>query len=136
MSGMKVVNDAGLEASAETEALQSRSETALVGKDDLERIAGIFRAFGEPTRLGLLQALCRSDRPMNVGELVELSGTSQANVSKHLKVLHEAAVLTRARVGNKTLYGVQDRVVIELLNAVCEKLNREAKQVTKVEFSI
>lgn len=136
MSGMKLADNVGLETSIGTDARQSRNETTLVGKDDLERIAGIFRAFGEPTRLGLLQALCRSDRPMNVGELVELSGTSQANVSKHLKVLHEAAVLTRDRVGNKTLYGIQDRVVIELLSAVCEKLNREAKQVSKVEFTI
>jgi DNA-binding transcriptional ArsR family regulator len=117
----------------------SRNEVAAledaVSKEKLERVATIFRAFAEPTRLGLLQAL-RGCEKMRVSELVELSGTTQANVSKHLKVLHDAGVLTRQRMGNQTLYGIGDPVVVELLEAVCNKLNREAHQFANVEYTL
>ena len=45
-----------------------------------------FKALSDPARLRLLSALRPGDR--SVGELVEQTGLSQANASKHQALLH------------------------------------------------
>ena len=55
----------------------------------LGHVAEYFRALSEPLRLKILNAL--RDHSRNVGQLTDLLGSSQANVSKHL------ATLTRLR---------------------------------------
>ena len=54
-----------------------------------------FAALAEPTRRRILDCLLDGERP--VGELVERLGISQPTVSKHLRVLREAGLVT-ARV--------------------------------------
>src|SRR5690606_28380546 len=49
----------------------------------IELLAARFRILGDPTRLALLQHLQHDE--LSVSELTQLSGTSQPNVSKHLK---------------------------------------------------
>lgn len=55
----------------------------------------VFDVIADPTRRRILDVLRESERP--VGELVEILGVAQPNVSKHLRVLDEAA-LVRVRV--------------------------------------
>ena len=55
----------------------------------LEHVAERFRVLGDATRLGIIRTLL-DDGEQNVGQLVDRLGTSQANVSKHLRVLHDA----------------------------------------------
>ena len=57
---------------------------ALSGKT-LELVAERFRVLGDPVRLRLLQALEPGEK--SVAELVEATGASQANVSKHLQLI-------------------------------------------------
>ena len=90
----------------------------------LERLAAVFRAFGDATRLGLLQELKAG--PRSVNELQAALGTSQANVSRQLKVLHAAALLSRERRGAQVIYAIDEPLVMDLCNAACRKLNREA----------
>lgn len=92
---------------------------------ELERVATFFRAFSEPTRLALLQELKAGAR--SVGELVECLPTTQANVSKQLKVLHEAGLVDRSRQGTHVLYSIGEPAALELCRIACDKLNREAK---------
>ena len=89
----------------------------------LARIAEVFAALADPTRLSLLQALERG--PATVGTLVTASGAKQANVSKHLALLHEAGLLTRERVGIQVRYTISDPMVFDLCRVVCGKLTRE-----------
>ena len=57
--------------------------------DDLiELIADRFRALSEPTRIRLLDRLRESEA--TVPELTELIGTTQQNVSKHLRILQRS----------------------------------------------
>jgi DNA-binding transcriptional ArsR family regulator len=51
-----------------------------------------FEVLAEPTRRRVLDLLREQPRP--VGELVELLGMSQPGVSKHLRVLREAGLVT------------------------------------------
>jgi DNA-binding transcriptional ArsR family regulator len=103
-----------------------------LGVDDLERVAGLFRAFAEPTRLAILQEL--KDGELSVSELVGQLTTSQANVSKQLKQLFDAGVVTRRKVGTRVIYAIGDAMVFDLCKMVCDKLNRDAARPAKLRF--
>lgn len=95
-----------------------------LNREALEKIAGVFRVFSEPTRLQILQEL--KSGPRNVSQLVGMMGVSQANVSKQLRVLHDAGIIRRERLGTQAIYTIADPLTFELCGLVCEKLNREA----------
>ena len=86
----------------------------------LEMVAARFRAMGEPLRLRILQALEGGER--SVTALTQLLGSTQPNVSKHLKVLHDAGLLRRRPRGNVALYSISDPMVFELCEMVCSRL--------------
>ena len=100
----------------------------------LERLAGVFRAFGDGTRLALLQQLRGGERSVN--ELVEAVGHSQGNVSKQLRVLFDAGLVSRDKRGNQVFYQVADPLVYEMCALVCDKLNRDAKASAAVAYQI
>lgn len=62
-----------------------------------------------------------------MSELVERLGAKQANVSKQLGLLHGAGLLGRERDGAQVRYFVSDPMVAELCDAVCAKLQRDAR---------
>ncbi|MEP6590718.1 MAG: metalloregulator ArsR/SmtB family transcription factor [Gemmatimonadota bacterium] len=86
----------------------------------LIEMAERFRALGEPARLGLLEAL--RDGEHTVSELVFATGQTQANVSRHLAILHGAGLVTRRRSGVYVHYMVADAGVWELCDLVCHRL--------------
>lgn len=65
----------------------------------------VFTAIADPTRRQILDVLALRER--TVGEIVDLVGTAQPNVSKHLKQL-DRADLVRVRVdGPRRHYALQ-----------------------------
>jgi len=86
----------------------------------LEQIALLFKMLGEPMRLRILQAVCHA--PRYVGEIVELTGATQPNVSKHLALLVSSGVLMRERSGQRVRYGLKNTLVTRLCEAVCASL--------------
>ena len=56
----------------------------------LDRVASLFRAFAESTRLAIIQELKSGE--LSVSEIVARLSTSQANTSKQLKILHEVGI--------------------------------------------
>jgi DNA-binding transcriptional ArsR family regulator len=99
---------------------------------ELERVASLFRAFAEPTRLAILQELKAGER--SVSEIVDSLHTSQANVSKQLKQLFDAGVVSRRKQGTQVIYGIADEMIFELCRMVCEKLNRDAVKPVELQF--
>jgi DNA-binding transcriptional ArsR family regulator len=95
----------------------------------LEMIAGRFKALAEPTRIKLLDRL--HDGEATVGELTEITGTTQQNVSKHLGVLLHAGVVARRKVGNFSYYRIADPTVFALCDAVCGSLRRELEELER-----
>ena len=89
--------------------------------NDLERVAAFFRAFSEPTRLALLQELKAG--PASVGELVSELPFTQANVSKQLKILHDAGLLQREKQGTTVIYSICEPKVMDLCEIACSKIN-------------
>lgn len=102
-----------------------------LGSEQLERVSHFFRAFSEPTRLALIQEL--KEGPKTVSELVEELPTTQANVSKQLKMLHTAGLVSRRKDGIHVIYSISEPAVLDLCRIACEKLNRES-QPTKLSF--
>jgi DNA-binding transcriptional ArsR family regulator len=91
-----------------------------VPKEVVLQVAEYFSVLGEPMRLKILNVL--RDGEKCVQDLVEATNTSQANVSKHLKVMMQAGILNRRSEGTLAYYSVQDDLIFELCNLVCDRL--------------
>ncbi|HJL15990.1 MAG TPA: metalloregulator ArsR/SmtB family transcription factor [Sandaracinaceae bacterium LLY-WYZ-13_1] len=68
----------------------------------------LYRLLSEPFRLRLL-ALCSAEE-LAIGELTELLGESQPNVSRHAKALREAGLLTMRKQGRWAFLRLTDGV--------------------------
>jgi DNA-binding transcriptional ArsR family regulator len=99
--------------------------TAHLEPDQLEGVARLFGVLAEPTRLAILQEL--KETPRSVGELVDVLGAKQANVSKQLGILHAAGLLDRRREGSQVIYSIREPMIFELCGLVCGKLRRDAE---------
>lgn len=89
----------------------------------VELIAQRFRVIGEPMRIKLLDRLREGEA--SVQELTEALGASQQNVSKHLGLLHQAAIVARRRDRNHVYYSISDDSVLGLCEQVCGGLSRQ-----------
>ena len=79
---------------------------------ELDHLAARFKLLGEPMRLRILQSVCHD--PLTVTEIVKATGSTQANVSKHLALLATAGILTRKKDGQCVYYGMKDQLVMQL----------------------
>ena len=95
----------------------------------MTEIAERFRALGEPARLAILEALREGER--TVSDLVEATGQAQANVSRHLAVLHSAGFVARRREGAYVIYAVSGDEVFRLCDLVCGRIERDAEALAK-----
>ena len=103
-----------------------------IDNDALDLIATRFRALAEPLRLRMLDAL--RDGEMSVSELAAAVGTTQPNVSKHLKLLQEAGMVGRRQQGNTVYCSIADSTVFDLCDLVCGRLTETlGKQATGVK---
>jgi ArsR family transcriptional regulator len=83
-------------------------------------VAERFRALGEPARLRILNALRGGEAA--VTELVEATGLSQANLSKHLQLLHSVGFVTRRKEGQFVYYALADQDIFLLCDLMCGRL--------------
>ncbi len=71
-----------------------------------------FTVLAEPNRRRILELLRTGERP--VGELVDALAVSQPAVSKHLRVLKEAGLVTVRAEAQRRLYAVRAEPLREL----------------------
>lgn len=112
----------------------SKTKKQKLDRSALEKVAKLFGAFSDATRLAVIQELMAG--PRSVSELVAVVGGSQGNVSKQLQLLHEAALLDRKKEGNRVTYSIADQIVFTLCDQVCNKLNRDAQEKQAFTFQI
>jgi DNA-binding transcriptional ArsR family regulator len=91
----------------------------------LELVAERFKALAEPARLGILNALRRGE--MTVTELVEETRLNQANVSKHLRLLHANGFVSRRKEGLFVYYALADNDIFRLCDIMCGRIQSETR---------
>ena len=90
----------------------------------LELVAERFKALAEPARLRILNALRQGEK--TVSELMDATGFGQANISKHLQMLHSLGFVERRKEGVFAYYSLADESVFELSYIVCGRLAAES----------
>ncbi len=89
----------------------------------LELVAQRFRLLSDPMRLRILHHLRSGER--SVGQLVEATGASQPNVSKHLSTLKMHGLVKRRQEGNMAYFSIGTPFVFDLCNSVCSNMQDE-----------
>jgi len=93
----------------------------------LQLVARRFAVLSEPLRLKLVHALFDGEKTVNA--LVEETGGTQANVSRHLQTLAHAHILARRKEGLQVFYSIADPSIFKLCELVCGSLEKSlAKQ--------
>lgn len=88
----------------------------------MEMVARRFKVLGEPMRLRLLHALESGEQ--SVSALMDATGATQANVSKHLSLLMSAGLVDRRREGMHVYYFISDPMVFQLCELVCSGIKK------------
>ncbi|HJU43766.1 MAG TPA: metalloregulator ArsR/SmtB family transcription factor [Vicinamibacterales bacterium] len=102
-----------------------------LGPDTIRAVADRFKVLAEPARLSVLNELRAGAR--SVSDLIDATGLSQANLSKHLQLLHAHGFVSRQRQGLFTIYALADRSVFQLCDIMCGQLKRRAdEQITRL----
>lgn len=83
----------------------------------IDQVAAYFQVLSEPTRLRLLNLL--REHEYNVGELAQASGSTSANVSRHLSLMTKHGIVAREERGTSVYFRIADARVDELCELVC-----------------
>lgn len=81
--------------------------------DEIECTAEILKAIAHPTRLRILCTLNMQE--LQVGTLVDKTGTTQSNISQHLALMKECRILITRREANRIFYRIRDPKLVELI---------------------
>jgi DNA-binding transcriptional ArsR family regulator len=85
--------------------------------------ASVFAALGDPTRLGLVERLAEDGGQRSLSELAGGLPVTRQAVTRHLRVLETAGLVTSLRAGRETRFSlVPDRV--DALRSYLETVDR------------
>ncbi|CAM4005399.1 ArsR/SmtB family transcription factor [Vibrio neonatus] len=88
-----------------------------------------LKALAEPNRLKLFWLLIHVDQKVTVAEAMDVTGESQYNVSRNLKMLFKANLLTQERCGKWVYYTLANQEL-----AYWQSLVESVKQLPKEQF--
>jgi ArsR family transcriptional regulator, arsenate/arsenite/antimonite-responsive transcriptional repressor len=89
----------------------------VLSQDEAERLAKLFKALGDPTRVRLLSMIAATEGgEACICDLTAPVGLSQPTVSHHMKQLVDAGLVTRDQRGKWAYYAVVDEA-LEFLSA-------------------
>ena len=89
------------------------------------QMSQFFSLLAEPSRLKILFILCNGEKSVN--QVTEESGSSQANVSRHLTALHREGILKRRKAGVTVYYSIGDEATLGICQSVCARVVEEMK---------
>lgn len=93
------------------------AHVACLSPEVLEIVRMRLRVACDPTRVRIMATLDR-DGPTSVQELADQLDANYQNISKHLRVLHEAGMIARSRNGNRVRYELADWSALWLVEQV------------------
>jgi len=87
-----------------------------------ERLAHLFKALGDPTRVRLLSMIAAADTgEACICDLTAPVGLSQPTVSHHMKLLVDAGLVTREQRGKWAYYAVVPEALESLAGALAPR---------------
>src|SRR5438034_11129968 len=86
----------------------------VLNPDTAARLAEIFAALSDPTRLRMISAM--SHHEINVGELSRLVGISESATSHQLRLLRSLRIVRARKSGRQVFYSLDDEHVHDLLD--------------------
>lgn len=92
----------------------------------LVQVADYFKVLSELSRLQVLCSLRSGSK--NVTEIMEDTGLGQANVSKHLKILAQAGIVSRTPQGVSVYYEIAEPFIFELCELVGDRLSTRLEE--------
>lgn len=95
------------------------ASTEVVAPAHAERVAQVFKALGDPTRVTLLSLIATSpDGEACICDLTGPVGLSQPTVSHHMKQLSDAGLVTREQRGKWAHFRVVPAAIDDLTSAL------------------
>ena len=91
-----------------------------------EALAERMKALADATRLRILKTLKTGERC--VSDIAEELDGSQANISKHLKVLQHAGFVTSRKEKGRVFYHLADKAVMKVCDMMCGSLADQLRQ--------
>lgn len=96
----------------------------ILSDEMLDLVAQRLRLLADPTRLKILHQLKEGEK--SVTELVETTGASQPNVSKHLSTLRSHQLVDRRQAGNTAYFRISAPFIFDVCETVCDSMKDEA----------
>lgn len=110
-------------------ARSAAKRNELLTPEVVEMVAARFRILGDPLRIRILQTLLDGEK--NVTEIVSAVGSTQPNVSKHLRILQDAGIVGRRQEGNSVYCSIADETVLDLCDTVCGSIRQQVAATAK-----
>lgn len=101
------------------------AQAALAPEDQVQRLADVFKALGDPTRVRIIQALSVGE--LCVCDLAEVLGMTQSAISHQLRVLRGLAIVRNRRDGKEVFYSLDDEHVMQLLAQAWEHVKHTGR---------
>ncbi|MBN6189195.1 winged helix-turn-helix transcriptional regulator [Aneurinibacillus sp. BA2021] len=86
----------------------------LLQNQDIQRMATMFKALADETRMKITFALCQEDE-MCVCDVANIIGSSMATASHHLRTLHQLGLAKYRKEGKLVFYSLEDQHVRQLV---------------------
>ena len=84
--------------------------------EKIEKAAEIFKGFGNPIRIRIIDAL--KENNLRVNELSEILGYPQPIVSQQIKILKSAGIVFKIKDGHEYPYGLTNPHFSELIRCM------------------
>ena len=87
---------------------------ALIGRsENIEQAAIAMQAMSHPLRIKILCML--SSTEMIVQDIVDAVGTTQSNVSQHLRILKDCGIVASRKDATRIYYRIEDRRIVRMI---------------------
>jgi DNA-binding transcriptional ArsR family regulator len=90
-----------------------------------EQLSKVFAALADPTRRDIVARLAAADA--TVGQLAEPYAVSVQAISKHLKVLEDAGLVSKTKVAQRRAVHLEAEV-LDLMTAWIERYRQQAEE--------
>ena len=98
----------------------NKVQSSMPGEDILYRLTGLFKVFGEPTRIKILYVLLQGETC--VCDIAQILNMTQSAISHQLRILKENRLVKFRKEGKTVFYSLDDQHIFTILNQGLEHI--------------